>query len=227
MKKNILFVFILVILILPNNIKAKDVCGYEDKTRLQRIASNISTSYTYKEEENEETGYNSVKFTVTISNMHNDIYLINEETGEIYKNNSSNEIIINDIKPGKYLKYFVYGNIDGCFGEKITTIYVTLPSFNKYYTDDICRNIPEYSLCNKWTSVKMTHDQFTSKVNNYLDSLIVKPDKIKTDNKRSVIEIIESFIIKYGLLIFGLIILITVGIKAYLIKKDRFDLSLK
>ena len=137
------------------------------------------------------------------------------------------EIVIENVKPGKYLKFLVYGNIDNCREEKVTTIYVTLPSFNKYYTDELCRNIPDYSLCNKWANIKMTHEKFTQKVQAYLDSLIVSSENTASENQESVFEIIIAFLAKYSLIIFGSIIIICAGLIFYLVRKDDFDLSIK
>ena len=227
MKKKNILILIFSILLLPNIVNARKMCEYDDKTRLQRIASNIASSYTYKEEKNEETGFNTVKFTVTLTNMHDDVVIIDEETNEHYYNNADREIVIENVKPGKYLKFLVYGNIDNCREEKVTTIYVTLPSFNKYYTDELCRNIPDYSLCNKWANIKMTHEKFTQKVQAYLDSLIVSSENTASENQESVFEIIIAFLAKYSLIIFGSIIIICAGLIFYLVRKDDFDLSIK
>ena len=107
MKKKNILILIFSILLLPNIVNAREMCDYDDKTRLQRIASNIASSYTYKEEKNEETGFNTVKFTVTLTNMHDDVVIIDEETNEHYYNNADREIVIENVKPAKYLKFLV------------------------------------------------------------------------------------------------------------------------
>ena len=96
------------------------MCDYDDKTRLQRIASNIASSYTYKEEKNEETGFNTVKFTVTLTNMHDDVVIIDEETNEHYYNNADREIadkwlkrIIKKYKKNNYPKKYKDIEIEG------------------------------------------------------------------------------------------------------------------
>ena len=65
MKKKNILILIFSILLLPNIVNARELCDYDDKTRLQRIASNIASSYTYIEEKNEETFYGILEWLDT------------------------------------------------------------------------------------------------------------------------------------------------------------------
>ena len=225
--KNIKKLILFLILCFPFIVNARETCDYEVQTRLQRIASNIATSYKYNEEFKEGEQFSTVTFDVMLSNTHKDIYIVDEQTDQVYHNNSISEITIARQKPGKYLKYSVYGNVSGCYEQKLTTLYVTLPSFNKYYTDPLCRNIPDYTLCNKWNKVDMSYKDFQTKVNKYLESLSKRGSIITNDNDITLFEKIIDFLAKYSLIIFGSIVLICSVLIIYLVKKDDFDLSVK
>lgn len=226
LKKYLNIVFLFIIICFPTNIFAREICDYEKQTRIQRIASNIATSYEYNEVFEEEEKFSTVTFDVFLSNTHKDIYIVDEQTQQTYYNNSISEITIAKQKPGKYLKFSVYGNIDGCYEQHLTTLYVTLPNFNKYYSDPLCRNIPDYVLCNKWSKVDLSYKDFEKKINKYLQDSIKKEDII-TIGDLSLFEKIIGFLAKYSFIIFGSIIIICAGLIIYLNKKDDFDLSVK
>lgn len=225
--KNIKKVILFLILCFPFIVNARETCDYEVQTRLQRIASNIATNYKYNEEFKEGEQFSTVTFDVTLSNTHKDIFIVDEQTDQVYFNNSISEITIARQKPGKYLKYSVYGNVNGCYEKKLTTLYVTLPSFNKYYSDPLCRNVPEYALCNKWVKADYTYSDFQKKVNKYLESLSKQGSIVIGENEISLLEKILDFLARYSFIIFGTLIIICSILIIYLVRKDDFDLSLK
>jgi hypothetical protein len=206
--------------------QARETCDYEQQTRIQRIASNIATSYEYNEVFVEGEKFSTVTFDVILSNTHKDIYIVDEQTQQTYYNNTINEITIAKQKPGKYLKFAVYGNIDGCYETHLTTLYVTLPNFNKYYSDPLCRNVPDYALCNKWSKIDMSYKDFEARLNKHLQESTKKEEIIKISDL-TLFEKIISFLATYSFIIFGSIIIICAGLIIYLNKKDDFDLSVK
>ncbi|MEG0137580.1 MAG: hypothetical protein RR708_01160 [Bacilli bacterium] len=225
-KKEFIILFITIIF-LPIRVFAREVCSYDSQSKMQKISSNIATSYDYIETFNPETGFSDVTFTVYLSNINNMISIYDTESNKIIENTPSNEIVISNQQPGKYLKYYIYGNIDGCREIRISTIYVTLPNFNKYYSDPICRNIPDYELCNKWSQVNLTYKDFSKKVNVYLSGLVEETKPGISVNNITIFEKIINFLANYSLVIFGSIIIICAGLIYYLIRKDEFDLTIK
>ena len=69
--------FWLLILLVPFSIKAVN-CDYQDLSRYQQLASNINFSYDYIETNN------SVTFNITVSNMPDELYIIDTSTGNIF-----------------------------------------------------------------------------------------------------------------------------------------------
>ena len=185
------------------------------------------SSYEYEEIINENEKFNKVYFDVKLSNIHNDVYILDEQNYQNIYNNETNEIIISKQKPGSHLKFSIYGNKPGCYEEKLTTVYVTLPSFNEFYTDPIWKNIPKYSLCNKWATLNISHDEFIKKVNSYIKSLGKDPEIQETKNNITLFEKILDILAKYSLFIFVPIIILCAVLIFYLVRKDDFDLSIK
>lgn len=227
MKKIIYILLLLILINFPITVFAREICEFSEKARIQKIASNVTTSYVYREVKGVDKGYNIVYFDVYISNVQDSIRIINTKTGERYYPNSNKEIIIKYQTAGSYLKYRILGNVTGCFEDNILDIYVTLPNFNKYYTDAICKKIPNYKLCNKWTNTsKTTYSQFKNASQKYIEGLNKHDDREVTENKLTLFEKVISFLADYSLIIFGSIVVICTGLIIYLIKKDDFDLSI-
>src|SRR5574344_531645 len=77
MKGKILLIFIAILMMLPVYVKASN-CDYSEQARLKRLASNVTTSYDYIESND------SVKFSVTLTNLNSDIYILDKSTGKTY-----------------------------------------------------------------------------------------------------------------------------------------------
>lgn len=219
-KKKYFFLFLLLFL-LPANIKA--ACSVEEKVRLKSLASNINFSYKYVMRDN-----GSVRFDITISNLHPDLYINDKYYAQTIYYNDAKEITINEYDPGISIQYDIVSNYGACQGEKIFTNYVTLPSYNYYYNDPLCEGIEDYSLCKKWSTVSLTHEQFESNIQKYKDSLkkeTKKQEEIKEEE--DVFLLALDFLARYNLFIFGGIIIICSVLIYYLKRKDDFDLKTK
>ena len=83
MKKRYLLI-VLLFLIMPNMVSAK--CSNERIAELAKIAENINVDYTYV------IGPTDAEFTVTVSNLTNDLYLIDNENN-IRVSGTGNKVI--------------------------------------------------------------------------------------------------------------------------------------
>ena len=127
--KVILFVFSLLMVMPIVNAQ----CDYREKSRLQGLASNLDFTYNYKETDN---GINSnVDFSITIANTNPELYIVDQTNIGVYYYNNQNEITINNYKPGSTIQFIVYGNSGNCKNVELINNFVTLPSYNKYYSD--------------------------------------------------------------------------------------------
>lgn len=233
--KQLKYVLIFVILVfIPNIAKAED-CSVTNTSRLKKIASNITTKYDYVENI-PATGYGNVDFTVTISNVISDIYIMKvdnyfNKAGIIYYGDSNNQVIINGLLEGTSYHFVAYGNAgDWCKGTLVYEFYVTTPSYNKYYTNTLCKKVPDYKYCQKWVNINLTEEEFTKNVKEYIKSLEVEEnpaEEEKPEDQYKVFIKIMEFLTKYDIPIFGsIVVLSAIGIVIFR-KKDNFDLSVK
>lgn len=223
-----------IVLFIPNIVKA-DTCSVSSTARLKNLASNITTKYDYN-----ETlllnNYGSVDFTITISNVTNELYVMKVDDyyykiGHTYQPDSNNQIVINNLEDGISYHFIVYGNTnDGCKNTLLYEFFVNTPKYNKFYTDKLCSDIPNYKYCKKWANINLTSEQFENKVKAYKESLKKDPiddeDGNNLEKYESFIKMIE-FLDKYDIFIFGSIIILSIIGIVVLNKKDSFDLEIK
>lgn len=217
--KVILFVFGL-LMVMPSIVSAQ--CNYDEKSRLQALASNLNFSYNYAEIEN---GINSsVNFNITIANTNQELYIVDQTNIKVYYYNNLSEFTINNYKPGSTIQFIIYGNSGDCKGVELITNYITLPSYNQFYKDSVCNGISEYKLCKRWTKVNLSYDEFLKKVEDYKEQIKPKenPSVLEEPN---LIEMIIVFLSKYSFYLFGGIIVVCGILIVYLIRKDDFDLN--
>lgn len=217
MKKLINFFLITFIFFFtPSIVKA---CSYSDISRLKKLVSNISFSYDYIEE-----GH-TINFSVTINNMHNDVYFIDATSGETYYKGDTDEIVINGYGQGSNIRYIFYGNTGTCKDIQLSIQYVTLPYYNIFYKDDLCKGLEEFKLCQKWTTVGIkNYSEFKKEIYNYLKSL---EGKEPTDETvvvgESIFSIILGYLLKYYYVVLIIIIVVCLFAMYRLSKKDSFD----
>ena len=161
--KVILFVFSLLML-MPNIVSAG--CDQNEKSRLQTLASNLNFTYNYTEI-NQNNTFNELKFSITIANIQSEFYIVDQTNKKIFYYNNKNEVVINNYNPGSTIEFIVYASSDSCRGERIITNYVTLPPYNPFYKDSVCEGVTDYKLCNRWSRVDLSYDEFVEKVKNY------------------------------------------------------------
>lgn len=218
--KVISFVFSL-LMFMPYTIKAK--CNYNERNKLQTLANNLNFTYNYKEINTGEQFYD-IDFSITISNFKQSFYVIDQTNAEVYYYNNKDEITIDNYDAGSTIEFVIYANEGNCIGEILRTNYVTLPPYNQFYKDPICNDVAGYKLCNRWSRVTLSYDEFVTKVKKYKDTLKqedINQNPLETDWIEKIIE----FLSKYSFYLFGGIIVICSGLIFYLKRKDEFDLN--
>lgn len=192
MSEKILFVCFMLMMMLPLNVDALD-CDYAEQARLRKLATNITTSYTY-----EENGDNVV-FTVTLTNMNSDLYIVDSTTGNRYDYNGNSEISIGGYTSGANIRYTIYTSKSNCVDTYLNIKYLNLPSYNKYYKDPLCEGLSDFSVCSKWQTINYSYEDFTKKVNEYKKS-ISSSDSASEENEstgNSITDKIFDFILNY------------------------------
>jgi len=215
---NVILMFIF-LMIIPSITKAE--CGYSEISRLQALATNLGFSYNYTET---DEGINSkVNFNITITNMVPELYIVDQTNIKVYYYNQNKEVTIGNYKPGSTTRFIVYGNSGACKGVEISNNYVTLPSYNRFYKDEVCNGVSDYKLCNRWSRVDLSYSSFVKKVTEYKEQLNKEVPPV--EQEKTVLEIIIDFLAKYSFYVFGFIIIVCSILIFYLKRKDDFDLG--
>ena len=208
-------VLITLLILFPMSGKALS-CNYAEQARLRKIASNITTSYEYVENED------GVNFNITLTNVTDEIYIHDNNTNNDYYYNGSNEIVINGYKDGANVKYSIYPTKSDCTYSYLTNKYVNLPNYNRYYKDPLCDG-KKYSICSKWQKVTLSYDEFVKTINEY-DKKNDEGNDQPSEEKDSLFDIISKFIFDYYIFIIAGGITVYVLFSFILRKKDDFDL---
>lgn len=207
--KRIIIVFILMLLVPLTYAKAS--CDYNEIAKLKKIASNVNVDYDYVEKNN------SVTFTVRLTNLNNKIYFVDNTNYKKYLY-TKDEIVISNYSDSQTIKYVFYPSDSSCGNQPLYTINLTLPTYNKFYTDSICKGIESYSLCQKWSTHNLNYDKFIEKVQDYKNSIIIEspPEEIE-EVTETFGNMIISFLINYYYLF--IIVFIIIFALIYAIRK--------
>lgn len=220
MKKVILFLIVSFSFVALSSALTYSGCDYSAVSRMKSIVSNINLSYDYKIIDNE------AYFDVKLNNLTEDIYFYDtvNDKNYYYSDTINGEIIISGYKINSG-SYKFYSNLSECYGISLGTKYYKFPVYNKYYGDPLCTDIPNYSLCQKWSYVNYSQEEFEQKVFEYRNSKTIDDEKeINIEYKKTFVDIIIEIYIKYYYYFLGGLILICSAIIIVKNKKDRFKL---
>lgn len=192
--RKLLLAFLL--LIIPTLKVEGYYCNYQDVAKYKKIASNINYSYEYEEINGD------VIFHITFVNLNSALYL-KDSNSNVY-NYTSSELVVN-AKSGENLIFYVYPTDRYCDDEYIYSIRIQLPTYNIYHNDPICDDVKNYSLCNKWSTHKLTYEKFVQNVKTYKESLNQKQVIIEKEEK-GLYEYIIEYALKYHYIIIIIIV---------------------
>ncbi len=210
--KKIIKLFVLLLVVFPTSTYAYyNACNNTDTVKLNKLASNILTNYTYTETTN------GIKFKIIINNLNSNLYIYDVNKKQTYY--STGEITLENYYQKQTVEYKVYSNLPYCKGYYINSIFVKLPSYNKYYKDELCVGIEDYKLCRKWINVNLSYDEFKKEIIDYKDRLNKKDDN-KMENTKSIYEVILDFYLDYYYIILPITIILGVTI-IFLVKKKQ------
>lgn len=220
----ILLVLAMIMMTLPSKVSAASLCENRVLSDYKSLASNINIHYTYSMKDDKPV------FDITISNIYEDIYVVDSSKNKTYKFKdftSDYELILKGYSDNQTIKLQFYTSTTGCYGQLLSTRYVTLPNYNEYSSDEVCNGAEEYSLCQRWGAMSLSYEEFVSKVNNYKEGKNKPPIVEEEETKKlSLAEIIFKFIGSYYVfLVSGIIIIILIiaAIRNISLRKNQFD----
>ena len=194
-------------------------CEYSSFVKIQKQAMQVNITSNFKEMDE------FVTYSITIYNLRPNQYIIDTSTGKQYdygydKNNPS-EITISDIKKSGMYKFEVYSLDNDCNDEPLNTLYLQLPTYNKYYNDKLCKGIENYKLCQRWFGTTITYDQFRNQVSEYKASL---RESSQEEEEQGLLDyFIELYINNYYIVLPILIIILLIPIYIIYQKKYKVD----
>lgn len=142
----------------PTFVHAK--CDYQRQAELSRIASNVQVAYTY----------DSVEFTVFVSNLTSDLY-ITDNYGREYYGDGKEKVF--KFASGT-VNFDIYSNDPNCRGEELLRKSITLPSINTFAMSPECNQYPNFKYCQNWGELAISDEQFYSEFNKYKQELSQK-----------------------------------------------------
>lgn len=214
MRKSFLLL-ILLVLFLPFSVHAEWYCTSSQKIRLQSLATNIGSRYDYVEENHQVT------FTLTIYNVSKDLYLVDENGNEYHPTKDMDAFVLSGYSAGRTYTFQIYSTIENCTDEAVYAFYVVTPPYNLYYDNPLCKGLEHEKLCQKWTSLSLTEEEFKSEIEKLKKE---KPteEKPKPEEKEDFISAFFEWYAKNYYYILPVIIIAGLGIIIYHNKKDSF-----
>lgn len=200
--KNIKYIVFVILLMFVNVFYVNASCTDEEIDILKNKAKDIKITYKHMGiiEDEDDIYYNN--FEVKAKNVDDDLFfsLIN---GTIILEPKDGEVT--DVFSNGKWNFEVYSK--SC-EQKIHTIEVFIPKFNKYSLDSLCEGIDgeDFALCGKYYEYEVPYDNFVERVNHYRITHNVKSDqnvqdKDSDDKFISLFKDILKFVKEYSLYI--------------------------
>ena len=193
------YVVFISLFLIPNMVHAE--CSNSEIVQYQEQAKNINITYDYTEYDN-----SYVLFNVKIANLTPGIYIRDVQNQMDYRY-TGNDISLDNYKSGNSYKFKIYSDSENCPDRYITTKYLNLPFYNKYYKDPSCKGIENFRYCQKWIKNTISYNEFSSKISEYKSSLAVEDDVISNASNYDIFNFLLEIYIKYYYIILQTIII--------------------
>lgn len=204
--------FVLFLLLFP--LMAKAECTSEEIIRLKALASKITVTYDYEETKN------GIVFSTTFHNVYKDLKIIDNRNLKSYtsRDEFGDVTIKNILFPGTY-SISIRSKVKKCNNENITTKYYTIPYYNSYSKDPLCKGNESNIVCQKWTNTNsLSYEDFKEALKKKTDE-----NNVSTQDEQKKSNILMELYIKYYYVFFGAIILISLILIITINRKDRFN----
>ena len=114
----------------------------------------------------------------------------------------------------------------GCGEETLRKFKLTLPKFNFYSQLDICQDIPEYYLCQQYTTFDVDGATFYDKVDEYKAKLLTQKEEEKAAENEEIdnttpISKAMSAVSKNKYIVVGVVVVIGVVITVVILKRKK------
>ena len=179
------------------NVYAEDECDYAEQNRLNALASNVKANYSVSEEP-------EVYFTININNLTDEIYIMvkSSEDSEYqeyyYSEENGGNISFTSSEIYKKLDFtiLIYAVNPYCDRNELRTITVTTPRYNPYYGYEICEDVRDFYLCQKWSDFEMSYEELVNRVNDYKETLNKKTKETEEEPDKNIVKEVVNFVVK-------------------------------
>lgn len=240
MKRLKYFVYFLVLsLVLVGKVEAES-CPLEQRTSLGAIAANVNITYEESIDKALDEDYGDVYYDVynlnikiynlspdlrikVTNNLYNDVNYVNYENMD---NEGTITLKVADISEKVTYVFEIYGNIGDCSMKKFRTVKLTLPKYNYFSHYEICDEIPEFYMCQRYILNDFDGTLFQKEAVAYREKKLAQENEMNENGEikenNSSIGKIAKKVSDNKLLVSGIIIGIGVVITiVILIKKKR------
>lgn len=238
-KKIFVIIFMLAFFLMIGNVSAaedkENMCTPTQLSELRSMAANVKVTYVPVTEAEKLTTPNGESGAEYVSKRYLDIKIFNLNTKLIVnaKNGiDSFTVTSNDIggdgavtirQPASTsainYEFEVTSLLYGCSLETLRTIKLTLPKYNYYSQLDVCDDIPDYYLCQPYTTYSVDGGTFYDKVDEYKVKLSTLEKEKEENNNTSFVTNTMSGISKYKYLIVGIVVVVGVVLTIFVLKK--------
>ncbi len=238
-KKYLLFIIMLAFFLFIGNVRAaddlNDVCKPTELSSLRSMAANVKVTYVpVKFEEKLDTPNFETGNTVRINN-YLDIKIYNLNTklevtitapgvNEIRRVDSAGvdgAITLRQVPLNETVTYkFEVRALNGCHSHVLRTLSLTLPRYNFYSQLSACNDIPDYYLCQEYTTYKVDGATFYDRVDEYKAKLLTLEEKENSIDNGIVSKTISG-ISKYKYVIVGVVVAIGVLLTIFILNRKK------
>ena len=247
MRRKILFViiFMLTLLCFLSIVQAEGECNLQSRSDLRTLASNVNVVYqeiveyrpNYDYQEGDDDADPELLYKYLIIKIYNlsphlrieMTYSGSDEVTHItFDQADSNGVITLIPSTNDYIityNFKVYGSSTSCFGYLLRSIRLTLPKYNYFSERAICSDIPDYFMCQTYTTYNIDSANFINSVTAYKEKLESQKNEIDENgdvkNNISFISKTASFISEYKYFVIGIILVVGVILTILIVKKKR------
>ena len=250
--KKLMFALLISVMYL-SSVNAARSCSTSEKAELNKILPNIKANYEEKEENPDVDGANDgsaidggeydcegcinpVKyyFNINIINLTEEFYAevtndIDEEVKVFNYSDSKDGLVTfawdnNALVTNFTIKIYT-SDKTGCPGSLQKTLTVKTPRLNENFDNELCADIPNYKLCQKYVTYDyMEWNDFKDQIEKYKKSLKApEENQNEVEKEKNTWEKTKEFVInnKYYFIAGGVILIIGSGVGIGLVVKKR------
>lgn len=245
MKKYKLLIIFMMMFVFCGKVYADDgsTCSAANLNELKMMAANVKVSYVPNEIK-KETGasgehgitYETIKvLDVKIFNLTSKLY-VQVTSGGNKLTGDEHLVSLKDVasdgaatirqpaqkEPITY-NFKIYSDNYGCSNKVLRSFSLTLPRYNYYSTMETCQDIPEFYLCQEYTTFAIDGTTFFEKVDDYKSKLSDEPKDSEgiTSEGSDIVSDTISLVSKNKYIIVGVIVALGVVITIIILKKKR------